>query len=210
MGVQMFTIRREQGRLQEIAPLVKHFVSEHGADAAWRPGLALIYSEIGQREQARVEFERLASDDFGVIPHDSLWQTCLTYLAEVCDELQDVERAQVLYGLLLPYAEQTVVVGNAVVCLGAASRFLGQLASTCGHWDDAQMHFEHALDLNERMDAPPWIAHTHYHYARMLLRRGKPEDALRANDMADRALNMATRLKMQGLFGRIKSGLSDC
>ena len=210
MGVQMFTIRREQGRLQEIAPLVKHFVSEHGADAAWRPGLALIYSEIGQREQARVEFERLASDDFGVIPHDSLWQTCLTYLAEVCDELQDVERAQVLYGLLLPYAEQTVVVGNAVVCLGAASRFLGQLASTCGHWDDAQMHFEHALDLNERMDAPPWIAHTHYHYARMLVRRGEPEDALRANDMADRALNMATRLKMQGLFGRIKSGLSDC
>ena len=111
MGIQMFTIRREQGRLVEIAPIVKHFVDEHGAGAAWRPGLALIYAEIGELEKARVEFVQLAADGFGAVPRDSLWQTCLTYLAEVCCALDAAEDAQVLYDLLLPYEKLTVVVG---------------------------------------------------------------------------------------------------
>ena len=210
MGVQMFTIRREQGRLQEIAPLVKHFVDEHGANAAWRPGLALIYSDIGQPQQAQTEFEVLAKYDFSSMPQDSLWQTCLTYLAEVCYALQDTERAAVLYKLLQPYSKQTVVVGSAIVCLGATSRFLGQLATTLGRWDDAEAHFKHALELNKHMDAKPWIAHTQFQYAEMLLRKGKREDALRASGLIDDALNMARKLGMHGLLSRIKSELGDC
>ena len=38
MGMQIFTIQREQGGCREIAPLVRHFVEERGAGAAWRPG----------------------------------------------------------------------------------------------------------------------------------------------------------------------------
>ncbi len=210
MGVQMFTIRREQGRLKEIAPLVKHFVDEHGANAAWRPGLALIYSDIGQPRQAQAEFEGLAKYDFSSMPRDSLWQTCLTYLAEVCYGLQDTERAAMLYKLLQPYSELTVVVGNAIVCLGATTRFLGQLATTLGRWDDAETHFKHALDLNERMGAKPWVAHTQFQYAEMLLRRGKREDAIRANGLIDETLDTARQLGMHGLLSRIKSELSDC
>ncbi len=205
MGVQMFTIRREQGRLQEIAPLVKHFVSEHGATAAWRPGLALIYAEIGQLDDSRSEFEQLADDDFAAMPRDSLWQTCLTYLAEVCDELQDTKRAHVLYGLLRPYAKLTVVVGSANVCLGATSRFLGQLATILEHWVDAEKHFEYALDLNEKMNANPSVAHTQFQYARMLLRRGKSEDEIHANEMIDAAMKMAQQLGMHGLLARISN-----
>ena len=145
LGVQMFTIRREQGRLREVAPLVKHFVQERGAGAAWRPGLALIYCDLDQLDAARDEFERLATDGFAGIPRDSLWQTCISYLAEVCDRLQDPVRAADLYRLLLPYADLTVVVGSASVCLGATSRFLGQLAAVRGDWDAADAHFEHAL-----------------------------------------------------------------
>ena len=210
MGVQMFTIRREQGRLHEIAPLVKHFVSEHGANAAWRPGLALIYADIGQPEEARAEFEGLAADDFAAIPRDSLWQTCLTYLAEVCDELQDKKRAHVLYGLLSPYAQLTVIVGNAIVCLGATSRFLGQLATTLEHWVDAEEHFEQALQLNMTMNAKPWIAHTQFQFARMLLRRGRDDDAKRANEMINAALDTAQQLGMHGLRLRIERIQSDC
>jgi hypothetical protein len=47
-GMQMFTLRREQGRLHELAPVVRHFVQRHGAASTWRPGLALIYSELGR------------------------------------------------------------------------------------------------------------------------------------------------------------------
>jgi tetratricopeptide (TPR) repeat protein len=209
MGIQMFTIRREQGRLAEIAPIVKHFVDDHGPGAAWRPGLALVYADVGENEKARIEFERLADDRFSAIPRDSLWQTCLTYLSEVCCALDAREDAQYLYELLLPYEELTVVVGNASVCLGATSRFLGQLATVLGRWDDAARHFEHALELNARMSAPTWLAHTQYHFSRLLTLRGETEDVELAAELLDSALRISVDLGMRGLESRIKSGTGD-
>jgi tetratricopeptide (TPR) repeat protein len=206
MGVQMFTIRREQGRLREIAPLVKHFVEERGEGAAWRPGLALIYADLDLLPQARAAFDELAADDFSAVPRDSLWQTSLCYLAEVCARLEDTERAEVLYRLLLPFAKLAVVVGNATVCLGATSRFLGQLAMVLGRWDEAAAHLEHACHLNESMDAVPWLAHARYQYSRLLLRRGRREDAERASMLIDEALSTAQALGMQGLASRIRAG----
>jgi tetratricopeptide (TPR) repeat protein len=207
MGVQLFTIRREQGRLREIAPLVKHFVEERGAGAAWRPGLALIYADLDRLAEAQTEFERLAEGDFAAVPRDSLWQTCLCYLAEVCDRLQDPVRAGVLHELLLPYAEQTVVVGNATVCLGATSRFLGQLATTMSQWDLAESYFRHSLELNERMQAAPWLAHARYQYARMLLRRAGSGDAARAAELMAQAQAAAQDLGMQSLMTRTLNGI---
>jgi len=206
----MFTIRREQGRLQEVAPILKQFVDDHDATASWRPGLALIHAEIGQLEEARKGLESLAADDFSILPRDSLRQTSLAYLAEVCDYLQDRERAESLYRLLQPYAELTVVVGNAIVCLGATSRFLGQLATIQSNWDDAEAHFNHALDMNGRMKAEPWLAHTRYQYARMLRRRGNSDDTSRASKLIAEALIVAQELGMHGLSERIKNGASDC
>lgn len=205
LGIQMFTLRREQGRLREIAPMLKQFVNDD-ASAAWRPGLALILAELGQLEEARTELDRLAGDEFAILPRDSLWQTSLVYLAEVCDYLQDTAQAAALYRLLLPYAEQTVVVGNVVVCLGATSRFLGQLAATLDDWDEAERHFVHALELNTRMDAAPWLAHTRYQYARMLKRRGMDEDSARADELLKQSLTVAQNLGMQGLLDRTGRG----
>jgi len=51
-GVQMFTIRREQGRLAEVAPVLRRFIDENPRDAAWRPGMALIASDLGFHEAA--------------------------------------------------------------------------------------------------------------------------------------------------------------
>lgn len=209
MGIQMFTIRREQGRLAEIAPIVKHFVDEHGAGAAWRPGLALVYADIGELEKAEVEFRRLAADRFSAIPRDSLWQTSLTYLSEVCCELDASEEAQILYDFLLPYQELAVVVGNASVCLGATSRFLGQLATTLGRWDDAERHFKHAVQLDSRMSAPTWLAHTQFHYSQMLFQRGSAKDVDTANELMNSALRIADDLAMRGLDSRIKARSGD-
>ncbi len=124
--------------------------------------------------------------------------------------MQDVGRAESLYRLLQPYAELTVVVGNAIVCLGATSRFLGQLATIQSNWDDAELHFNHALELNARMKAEPWLAHTRYQYARMLQRRGNGKDASRANKLIDEALITGKNLGMHGLCERIKNDASEC
>jgi tetratricopeptide (TPR) repeat protein len=161
-GLQMFTVRREQGRLRELEPAVRYFVQQHTAAAAWRPALALIYSELGRTREARTEFEYLARHDFTDLPRDALWMASMTYLTDVCTFLGDTARATILYQLLLPYAERTVVIGNAVACYGAMSRYLGALATTMADWDTAAQHFEDALAMNARMEARPWLAHTQY------------------------------------------------
>ena len=112
-GLQMFTLRREQGRLKEIEPAVKYFLQQHTAAAAWRPGLALIYSELGRTREAREAFEQLAQNDFADLPRDALWMGCMTYLADVCTFLGDKVRAAILYKILLPFAGRNVVIGNA-------------------------------------------------------------------------------------------------
>ncbi|HKN14590.1 MAG TPA: adenylate/guanylate cyclase domain-containing protein [Candidatus Binatus sp.] len=83
-GLQMFALRREQGRLKEVEPVVRMFVQQNSADAAWRPGLAVIYSELGLTADARAEFENLAKHDFGDLPRDSMWMGTLTYFADIC------------------------------------------------------------------------------------------------------------------------------
>ena len=120
-GMQMFTIRREQGRLQELAPVIRYFVANHSAAATWRPGLALIYSDLELEQEARTEFEHLAANEFTDLPQDVLWLTCMIYLSQVCAFLGDTDRAAILYRYLLPYAGQSAVVGFAVDCNGAVS-----------------------------------------------------------------------------------------
>src|SRR5215831_13953333 len=197
--MQIFTLRREQGRLHELAPVVRHFVQQHGVASTWRPGLALIYCELGREREARTAFEQLAAHDFADLPHDSLWITCMAYLAEVCVFLGDSRRAATLYRLLLPYNGYTIVVGSAHVCYGAASRYLGMLAATMERWEDAAQHFEDALAMNARMGARPWLAYTQYQYAVMLLARNQSGDRDKAMALLDEALTTARALGMHAL-----------
>jgi hypothetical protein len=68
--MQIFTLRRDQGRLAAFQPVVSMFLRQHAAASVWRPGLALIYLEIGQQDEARAEFEKLAADGFTTMPRD--------------------------------------------------------------------------------------------------------------------------------------------
>lgn len=208
-GIQMFTLRQQQGRLRELAPLVKHFVRQHGSTSAWRPGLALIYREIGQKREARLEFERLAAHDFTDLPQDTLWVVCIVYLTEVCAFLGDGRHAATLYELLLPYAGHNVVAGAAYMCYGDASRYLGMLAHAMEHWQEAEQHFEQALTMNAKMGARPWLAHTQYDYAMMLATRDYPGNADKASLLLHEALLTARELGMQALEERITAHISS-
>ena len=102
----------QQGRLKEVEPAVRLFVQQHSAAAAWRPGLAVIYSELGRTADARAEFENLAQHDFADLPRDAVWMGTMTYLVDVCTFLGDHARAESVYRILLPFAGRNVVVGN--------------------------------------------------------------------------------------------------
>jgi class 3 adenylate cyclase/tetratricopeptide (TPR) repeat protein len=200
-GMQMFTIRREQGRLAEIAPLVKRFVSEKPEEAIWRPGLMLIASDLGFHEQARVHFEAMAQSDFA-LPMDAKRPITLTYLAEVCAELRDSLRAETLYEFLLPYRDVAILAAPHTLCCGAGAHYLGLLATTMSDWDGAETHFKASLAMNERLKAWPRLADTRFEYARMLLARDRKGDSVLASELRSMAIAAAERMGMGGLLHR--------
>jgi DNA-binding CsgD family transcriptional regulator/tetratricopeptide (TPR) repeat protein len=204
-GMQMFTIRREQGRLPELAPVLRLLVNQNPAAAIWRPGLALMFAELDMRPEAAAEFEVLALNSFGNLPRDALWVTNLVYLSEVCVYLGDQERAAILYELLSPYDGRNIVVGFFSGCLGAAARYSALLAMTLADWEAAEGHFEDALAMNEKMGARPWLAHTQYEYGTMLLSRGRSEDRDRAQALLTSALETAVDLGMSALVDDIEA-----
>jgi hypothetical protein len=201
-GMQMFTIRREQGRLTEVAPVIKRLLDEDPDEPAWRPGFALIASDLGYKEPAQRVFDTLAATGFR-FAYDAKRSTTLAYLAEVCAFLGDEARAEALYGMLEPYRDLTVIAGVATVCYGSAGRYLGLLATALAAWDRAEEHFEEALRTNDRMGALAWLAHTQRDYAEMLRRRGRMADLKRADVLLSETWTVANRLEMVALKARL-------
>ena len=202
-GIQMFGIRREQGRLAELAPVIGLLAGTGGPSGAWRPGLAALLAELGMEEEARRELARLRREGFEPL-RASLWIGALTYLADACAAVGDAETAALVYPELAPLGGGNVVIGHGVACYGAADRFLGLLAATHGDEDRAVEHFQQALVFNRAMGAPTWVAHTLYAYGRTLRARGRGDDAVRAAAMLSEAATLAERIGMPALLARAR------
>ena len=202
-GMQMFTIRREQARLKEVAPFVKRLLDDERTRAAWQPGFALIACELGYREAARRSLTELAGNGFD-LPRDAKYSATLAYLAEVCAAVGDKAVAQTLYGLLEPYANMTITAGVATMCYGSAHRHLGLLAELLEEWQQAEEHFEAALVLNEQLRAPLWLAHTQADLGALLQRRGKLADIRRSAALREAARSTASSLGLAALTRRLQ------
>jgi predicted ATPase/class 3 adenylate cyclase len=206
-GVQMFTIRREQGRLAEVAPLLKRFVDNNPGEMVWRPGLTVMASDLGYFDMAKHNFDAIAEADFR-LPMDAKRSATLSYLAEACVALGDMRRAETLYALLFPYRKVNITIGIGTICCGAAARFLGMLATLMEDSEVAQEHFEAAIAMDSEMHAWPWLAHAQHDYATMLRRRGRQSDLVHMGHLRSEALATATRLGMVALQGRLRSELN--
>jgi tetratricopeptide (TPR) repeat protein len=189
-------VRREQRRLGEIVEVVEQFTAQNPAIATWRCGLAYVYSEVGRVEEARRELDILARDEFAALARDAVWMLGVVELSEVVAVLGDKPRAAVLHRLLEPFADRCVVNLN-VLCMGSAARTLGVLATVLERWDDAEAHFEAALEANARIRGTLWVAHTRCGYADMLLRRGRPGDRDRALELLAEAEACAGALSLE-------------
>ena len=200
-GIQMFGIRREQGRLAELVPAIRVLAGESSAESSWRPGLVALCAELGMHDEARRELARIAAAGLDRF-RPSLWLASLTYLTDGCAEVGDERIAALVYPELAARTGTNVVIGSVVACYGAADRYLGMLSATLGEWGRAEDHFEQAMTLNRRMGANTWLAHTAYQYARMLRTRG---DRDRAAPMLGEAEALAERIGMPVLLDRIRT-----
>jgi class 3 adenylate cyclase/DNA-binding CsgD family transcriptional regulator len=209
VSMQIFALRREQGRLTGLQQVVSAFLRQHTAASVWSPGLMLVYLEIGQHKEAQEEFEKMAADDFASIPRDGRWHYSLVYLSEVCAALGDGARAAVLYRLLVPFARRNILLGFGMVCCGSADRFLGLLSAAMARWSEAQQHFEQALAMNDRTGARVPLAHTQHDYAAMLLARAEAGDRECAVALLKTSLESAREIGMLALEERAARRLEE-
>jgi hypothetical protein len=165
----MSALRREQGRIGEVEPMLQGLVAQFPTVPSWRCGLAYVLNELDRRDEARTQFEIVAADDFSGIPRDAFWLVAMYGTIDVCVGLEDRERAAVLYRLLLPY-ERHYAVNVVGTCVSSVARGLGCLAGVLHEIEKAHQHFESAMALETRLGARPLLAHTQHDYAVMLLR----------------------------------------
>jgi class 3 adenylate cyclase/ATP/maltotriose-dependent transcriptional regulator MalT len=202
-GMQMFCLRREQGRLREALPMLEHFVRNIEQSRTWIPGLALLYAELDMREPCQAQFDSLPWHRATNAPRDVSTLTAMLFAAEVCTYLADAKHAHLLYPLLEPLAGIQLMVDFGGPCLGSADRLLGNLASVMTQWTVAQAHFERAMEMNRAAGARVWLAHTGHDYAAMLLHRETEGDAGQARTLLDEALVESSALGMAALTPRI-------
>jgi DNA-binding CsgD family transcriptional regulator len=200
-GIQMFGVRREQGRLAELAPVVRVLASPEREGGSWRPGLAALLAELGMEAEVKRELEqirRVGLDRF----REALWIASLTYLTDAASAVEDEQVAELVYRELTPFAGTNVMIGHGVSCYGSADRYLGMLAAVLGERAQAELHFEAALTLDRAMGARTWLAHTAYEYGRMLADAGKAE---RSAVLLAEAQSLAEEVGMPTLLARIRA-----
>lgn len=205
--VQIYFLRREQGRLDEVEGLVERSIAEYPTRLLFRCLLPHLYAELGRTADAKGALDSIAGGDFADLFMDNDWLLGLSLLAEVVGPLRDVRRAAVLYELLIPFASKVPFPGE--VSTGSLSRALGILASTMSRWDEAARHFEDALQANERMGARPWLAHTRVAFARMLRSRDGPGDRERAVNLLAQASETCREIGMVALQDEISRLLDE-
>jgi DNA-binding SARP family transcriptional activator/tetratricopeptide (TPR) repeat protein len=165
-GLQLYVLRREQGRLGEVEELVRASAAEYPTYPIWRCVLVHVLAETGHADEARAALTVLARDRFAALPFDEEWLVSATLLADAANVLGEVEPAGVLYELLGPYADR-IAISYPEISTGAVARSLGVLAALLGRRDDARRHFDDALIIHRRIGARTWLTRTERDAARL-------------------------------------------
>jgi DNA-binding SARP family transcriptional activator len=193
--LQLFVLRHAQGRLAELEGTISRSVHEYPALLRFRCALAHLHGQLGREREARTVLDGLLARDLSREHVDSEWLFTISLLSDPCASLGDDDAAATLYSLLLPYKDlYAQAPGEA--SFGSVARGLGVLATRRRRFDDAQMHFETAVEKETVMSARPWLAHTQQDYARMLLARAQTGDGEQARGLIAQALATYRELGM--------------
>ncbi len=199
-GVELFALRWEQNRLDELEGPVRELAATYETIAAWRVALAFLLSRLGKREEAAELLDELAADDFAAIPDDATRLGALGFLALTAEALDDAERMEQIERLLVPYGNRPIAIGGASAYGGTSAYYLGMLAARLDRVDDAVERLEEAARLNQEGGALPWLARSRYELAKALAARGREGDAERAGQLLAEAGRAAERLGMVALL----------
>lgn len=197
---QMLAIRWAQGRLHEHWPEIADHTERYPWVPRWRE--PFVAAELGNEEMARGELDRQGARGFADLPRDGLWILHVVSLAEASVLLGDAERAEQLYTLLLPHAEDNAI-SYTQQPFGPVALRLGKIAALLGRWTDADRHFATALARCELLAARPIRARVLLEYATALAKRGEPADVGRVEAFLEEASQLCDELEMPDIGRRV-------
>ena len=204
-GVHVAVQLWEQARAAEIVSHANALLDRSPGIIGWQFSRAAMRFEAGQVQDARVDFERLAANEFAAIPRNEQWSIAACLISDLCHNLADSERAEILYRELHPGSESGCVIGFGIAYFGTIARRLGNLATTMQRWKVAEDHFAFALAREESIGAAPWVAHVLYDHSMMLVARGTRADRILAAQLLSRGREIAIELKMLNLNRKLEA-----
>jgi class 3 adenylate cyclase/tetratricopeptide (TPR) repeat protein len=166
-GIQLFWIRYDQGRLDEVLPMFAKTLGRRQRAPLPLVAYALALCEVGRIDEARPIFAELAATDFAM---PFAWIFAATILAEVAAAIGDAEACRVLYDRLRPH--HRLMATNGAATTGPVVHYLGLLAGRLGRREESVAHFEEAMAVEERLGASVFLDRTRREYGRLLEAHG--------------------------------------
>jgi tetratricopeptide (TPR) repeat protein len=207
-GTQATILGWQRGDTKHLLEPARELLGEFSSLSAWPAAVALVEATAGELGAARSRLKEFVAD-LDALDFSGVWVAALIALTEVARVTGERDAAAILCDRLEPYADTLCVVSLNLSELGPVSRAVGVVATMTGDLERAEAHFRRALEVSERIGAPPHVARTSVDYARMLLERGSPADVEHADELLTGAATIASELGMAGLLADIDALARD-
>ncbi len=184
-GAQLMVVRIQQGRMDELAELVRDVAEQNPRIAAYQACVVLSHLEAGEEQEALALLEQAAEDGFAWVFPDTAWFDAISVYSRAAIELEARRAAENLVLLIAPHHEQVPFQGltnhEPMSCL------LGGLLVVLRRDAEAETYLAEAEGLCKRGNMRFAQAQTELSWGRMLAKRDGDEDRQRARAMLERA-----------------------
>ncbi len=175
-GIQFATVSRELGRHSIVRDLLVEREAGYPGPAYGLP-LAAVTLEMGDDAAARRLLDGYPRDLVLSGGEGTLQFSNLAFAADLAVGLGDLDLAEQLFEVLLPARGRIVAMFDGLVLYGAASMYLGRLATSLGRFDDAEVLLNASLGHHDALAAQPWILRSRLALAELAAGRGQATTA---------------------------------
>ncbi len=188
-GPHIITIRFAQDRLAEIVDLVEAAAAANTDAVAYQAVVAVTQARTGGLERAAAILSMFINDGLARLPRDFFWYSGMVSLAEVAEQIGDVDAAEALAAELEPYSGRLAVYG--IGATHPVDLALAQLALTGGDHAGAEALASAAVQASRQNETPIFLARALIQQA--AARSGLGAHTSKIRPLVDEALAIADR-----------------